>query len=89
MIEVELTDDAQLRRARLLVEGHDGDRIAEDVVQPAHAPGLGIDDEARREEAQVVAVARPEHHPVRTERHRIGIAVRRGVPDVQERHRAD
>ena len=42
----------------------------------------GLTSQVGREHAQVVAVARPEHHPVLAEGHRLAVAVDRGVDDV-------
>ena len=44
--------------------------------------GVRADVEVGREHAQVVAVARPEHHAVLAEAHRLPVAVDRRVLDV-------
>ena len=72
----------QLGRA---VELGDGDRVAECVVDPAHLGG-GVDGQAGMEQAQIVAVARPEHQAMFAQRHRGRIVVARAVDDLEGAH---
>ena len=56
------------------------------TIEHAHA-GVRAHVEVGRQHAQVVAVARPEHHAVLAEAHRCAVAVDRGVGDVvADRH---
>ena len=69
-----------------LLEFDQRDRIAEHVVHPARRARrrqcqFGID------QPQIVAVARPQHQPVRAEGRRPGIAVPRRVADREMLHR--
>ena len=75
----------QLQQLRRAVELGDGDRVAERVVDPAHLGGR-IDGQAGIEQAQIVAVARPEHQAMLTQRHRGRIFVARAVDDLEGAH---
>jgi hypothetical protein len=75
----------QAKLARSVREGRDGDRVAEDVVQPADA-GVGPDLEPRLKQPEVVAVPRPEHEPVVAERDRLDVAVGGRVANGDDGH---
>ena len=79
-LDHQFADDAE--RVGRPVEIRDGDGVAIGVVHPAQ-PRLRSDRERGIDDAQVEAVARPQHQPVRPELHGRGIAVGRGVADAQ------
>src|SRR5689334_16606091 len=70
-------------------EAGDRDAIAEDVVDPAQLGWFWRDHEPRLEQLLVVAVARPEHHPMLAKRDRLLVGIGRHVPDGQKSHRPD
>src|SRR5271170_2703344 len=78
MLEAQSALKAQLR-CGFVVEGGDRHRIVEHVVQPGERRGLGPDLEPGLEQAEVMTVARAEHHAMLAERDRLGIAVGRDV----------
>ena len=82
-LEVQRALDAKL--ARRLAEGRDRDRITEDVVEPAKL-GRGRQRKLGPHEPQIVAVAGPQHQPMRPEAHRSRIVVGGGVADAQGFH---
>ncbi len=81
--EIQLALDAKLRRA--LMKRGECDRVAEHIVHPAQI-GLGRNLELGLHDPQIVAVARTQHHPVLAEFHRIGVAIGRGVTNVEGEH---
>ena len=79
MLDREAADDLQLVRRPERLDQRD--RIGVRVLDHPHV-AVGRDLEIGREHAQVVAVARTEHHPVLAERDRLAVAVHRRVDDV-------
>ena len=69
-----------------LAELGDGDAVAEHVEHPAQLGRLGRDGKARLQQLLVEAVARPQHHAVLAEGHRLPVAVGRDVADAEDGH---
>ena len=83
MLELDRADQLQdLRRA---VERRDRNRIAKRIVDPTDV-GCRFDHQTGVKKSQVVAVPRPEHEPVVTERHLLGIIVTSAVDDLESAH---
>src|SRR5665647_1364394 len=70
-----------------LVEGRDGDAVAEHVMDPAQRHRLRRDLEIVRQHPQIMAVARAQHDAVLAERHRAVVAIFGLVMNRQQRHR--
>ena len=68
------------------VERGDGDRIVEDVVQPAQTRRARQDVEFRAHQPQIVALARAEHHAMLAELDRFRIAIDRDMPHGEQAH---
>jgi hypothetical protein len=77
MIKPDLAFESQF--ARLAPKARNGDTISERVMDPAQLRRLGRDLNLRVEELLIVTVARPEHHAVFAERHRLLVAIGRDV----------
>jgi hypothetical protein len=84
VVEPDVAFEAQL--VAWLVEIRHGHAVAEYIVQPAHVGRLWRDTHLRFKQFLVVAVARPEHQPVLTKRHRPPVAVSRDVADGEQGH---
>ena len=84
MVEQDIAVEGQ--RVRLLAEAGDGDAIAEHVVDPAQIHRLGRDPEPYVDQPLVIALLRPEHHPVLPEGDRMPVAVGRDVADRKPWH---
>ena len=63
------------------VEGRDGNRVVEYIVEPAKTSGSGIDIQPRFEESEVVTFSRPEHHTVLSQSDRLRVPIHREVTD--------
>jgi hypothetical protein len=85
MVEANIAFEPQLLRP--IVELRNGNAVTERVVQPAKIDRFRRDRERRFEKLLVIAVARPEHHAVRAERHRPVVSIERNVADGEDSHR--
>jgi hypothetical protein len=74
------------KASRISREVHNRNAIVEDVVNPAHASGTGLDIEGRLEKPLIVAVARAEHHPMLSQANWRGIGVGRDMFHSQNCH---
>jgi hypothetical protein len=63
----------------------DGNRIAERIVDPAHMGG-GVYRQSGMQQAQIVAVARPEHQAMLAQGHWGRIVVARAMVDLEGAH---
>src|SRR5208337_4735087 len=57
------------------IECGDGYRVIEYIMQPAETGRSGRDLQVRLEEPQIVTFARPEHHSMLAQAHRLGVAI--------------
>src|SRR6516164_1567044 len=63
------------------------DAIAEHIMEPAQFRRLWRDDKLLLDQLLVVAVARPQHHPMLAEGNRLLVPVGRDMANGQEMHR--
>lgn len=83
MLELDRAD--KLQNLGLALERSDGDRIAEGIVDPAHL-GRRVDHQSLAKKPKIMAVARAEHQPLITERHRLGVFVAGALDDLEGAH---
>ncbi len=74
------------QRVGLTVELGDGDAVVEGVVHPEQVAGFGMDAQRRRQQALILAVARPEQDAVLPEADRPLVAVGGDVVHAQKGH---
>src|SRR4029079_1660021 len=77
--------ETKLGRHRF-VEGHDGHRIVEDVVNPANGGGARRDIHLRLHEPEIMALARAKHRAMFAKSHRLRIPISRDMPDRHKTH---
>jgi hypothetical protein len=65
--------------SRRAIEIRDRDGVVEHIMQPVQIRRLRRDVQARPDEAEIMAFARAEHHPMLTQFHRLRIVIRREV----------
>jgi hypothetical protein len=68
------------------VKADNGNKIAENVVQPADLPRFGNDRQGLVEYFLVIAVTWPEHHAMVAKTNRHAIAINRDMSNCQDRH---
>ena len=67
-------------------EGRDGDRVAENIVKPAHCC-RGGENQIGFNQPEIVTVARAQHQSVITKHNRLAVAVNCSVSNVKNGHR--
>ena len=77
--------EPKLRRHRF-VEGDDGHRVVEDVVNPANARRVRQDIQLRAEEPEIVALTWPKHHAMFAKSHWLRISIAGDVPHCENTH---
>ena len=70
----------------LAAEGCYRDRIVEHIMQPMQPRGLWKDDQLAPDQAQIVTLARAEHHAMFAQPNQPRIAIDCGMPDGQQAH---